>query len=222
MNSSITFERWIKAVFDHPVTELEWYWDDDVDLWTEAEWKAWTPALSVDLLTQTCERSGEVLRAFSDAQVNQGWRFLFIDEYWFNVLDGSVLWPDRKRCIRSIYTLFEHCFAPRCSPHLSHLDERSANPLNSVCYMWWDRFPAYGQPQDPARAEVDSKFLDVMRRTLNLNSSACRESALHGLGHWSIDYAEATTIIDDFLIRTPNLSRALKEYALQARVGAVQ
>ena len=50
---------------------------------------------------------------------------------------------------------------------------------------------------------------------------ACRESALHGLGHWQIYYHEATQLIDDFLRITPNLRVELVRYAESARRGHV-
>lgn len=214
----ITFEKWIGYVFDHPAAKPEWYWDEDAEYWDG-------PAeVTVKFLTQTFEHSGDVLLPFSDAQVNQGLWFLAspsCSDYMFAVLDETVPWPDRRQCIRSIYTLFEECFAKRCSPHLSHLDEPGANPLNSVCYMWWDIFPAYGQPDNPARAEVDSEFLNVMEKTLYLDSDACCESALHGLGHWQLYYPETVAIIDGFLAQRPQLRSDLERYPLRARVGSV-
>lgn len=220
----VGFENWIKFVFDHPVTDPAWYWDDDF-YWQE-NYKDWTAATTVNLLTETFMRSGEVLLAYSDAQVNQGLNYLVSSScsiWMHDVFDESVSWPDRRNCIRSISTLFEQCFAKRCSPHSSHLNERKANPLNSVCYMWWDVFPYVGRPNDPTHAEIDAEFLRVIKQTLYLDSDACCESALHGLGHWQMHYPDETTsIIDEFLASRPRLRRGLKSYALQAQEGDIE
>src|SRR5439155_17455989 len=105
--------------------------------------------------------------------------------------------------IASIESLFEKLFARVCTDHLSHLDRRdvpaSVNPINVVCYMWWDLFPRLDEPDDPSWRELDETILDVLRGILSLSSIACRESALHGLGHWYVlspDRVE--TIVDEF------------------------
>ncbi len=61
-----------------------------------------------------------------------------------------------------------------------------------------------------------------MRRTLDLSSDACRESALHGLGHWHLEYPQQVeAIIDRFLDSHPDLRSELKAYARAARKGRV-
>jgi hypothetical protein len=61
--------------------------------------------------------------------------------------------------------------------------DASMNPLNSICYMWWDIFPTMGQTDNEAYHQRDQLLLNVIRKTLDLDSDACREGALHGLGH---------------------------------------
>jgi hypothetical protein len=70
---------------------------------------------------------------------------------------------------------------------------------------------------------VDAEFLEVMRQALALPHDACRESALHGLGHWHRAYPSQTTgIIDEFLARNGDVRDELRSYALAARCGCVQ
>ena len=126
-----------------------------------------------------------------------------------------------------MFTLFERFFAPRCSSHLSQLDTQGTDtsaisPLNMICYMWWDLLPIYGKPEEPERAEFDATCLEVMRLTLDLDSDACRESALHGLGHWSYIYPqEVKAIIDAWLSRHPSITDDLSAYAFAARRGHI-
>jgi hypothetical protein len=172
----------------------------------------------------------------------------------------SVPWDARKRGLLSIGTLYERLFAPVCTNYLGHLGGglESPDPLNAICYMWWDIFPHHGKhggevPQEPApRGEdreaqrelrrarsadraaveerlvvqrlrsVDNVILYVMARTLRLESEACREGVLHGLGHWHGTYPERTeAIIDAWLSEQPRISQELREYAMAARIGHI-
>jgi hypothetical protein len=125
-------------------------------------------------------------------------------------------------------------------------------PLNSSCYMWWDLFPTWGGDAAPERASswgtsqrarrkleragghpagprsdetlrtVDEAILAVLERTLRIDSEACREGALHGLGHWSRRYPErSAAIVDAWLGTAPPISPELRRYAESARAGCV-
>ena len=219
---NLTFEEWLAYVFDHPVPvgqDKAWYWDFDADEWDE------NPADVIRFLTQAFENVETVFQPYSDAQLNQ--RLWYIannscSNHMFALLDTSLPWPERQRCIYSIHQLYEQCFAKRCSPHLSHLDEAGANPLNGICYMWWDIIPIYGKPEDPARKELDQAILQLMESTLQLDSIACRESALHGLGHWQRKYPERVgEIINNFSMAQRDLPKALDDYMGNAFTGYV-
>ncbi len=218
---NLTFDLWLTYVFDHPVNDVKqaWYWDMDRDWWEE------DAADTIRFLTQAFENAAVVLQPYSDAQLNQGLWFLVdnsCSDHMFALLDDSVSWPARQRCIYSIYQLFEQCFAKRCTPHLSHFDESGAGPLNAVCYMWWDIIPIYGKPHDPTRKEMDHDILQVLESTLQLDSLACRESALHGLGHWQHYYPERVgEIIDKFSMMYRELPEKLHAYMLNAYTGYV-
>ena len=77
-------------------------------------------------------------------------------------------------------------------------------------------------PAVDALRGIDDAILHVMARTLRLESEACRESALHGLGHWHRAHPDRTTrIIDGWLAGAPRISPELRQYALGARRGCV-
>ena len=218
----LSFEGWLTYVFDHPVpvkNEQAWYWGIDREWWDE------NAADSIQFMTQAFENAAMVFEPYSQARLNQGLWFLASNacsNHMFALMDESVPWPDRQRCIASIHQLFEQCFARRCSPHLSHVDEPGASPLNLVCYMWWDIIPIAGRPADPAWREFDHAILNVMESTLQLDSISCRESALHGLGHWQHEYPERVgEIIDKFSMKKPVLPEKLRAYMLNAYVGYV-
>jgi hypothetical protein len=88
--------------------------------------------------------------------------------------------------------------------------------------MWWDILPVDGAPHDQTRREFDAAALEVMEAILRLDSLPCRESALHGLGHWARCYpGRARQIIDAFLGRQAGLPAELVAYARRAGNGHV-
>jgi hypothetical protein len=219
--TNLTFEEWLIYVFDRPVNDSmpEWYWDLDADWWRGSSLQI------IEFVTQAFEHAGRLLQPYSDAQLDQGLWFIVSNgcsDYMFALLDPGVSWPARQRCVRSMHNLFAECFAKRCTPHLSHLDEPGASPLNMVCYMWWDILPIGAQPNDPDHAGLDREILAVMESTLHLDSVPCQESALHGLGHWQHYYPQRVgEIIDTFLRSQKNLREELRTYAMSAASGCV-
>ncbi len=213
-----SLEEWIEHVFDHPVTNPAWHWEPDSPRWQGSSEQI------ASHIAETFERSGQVLACFSDEQLNQGFWFLVNSScsgYMYSIVDPGVPFSLRIRALRSFVLLFEQIMAVRCSGHLSHLDEQGANDLNSACYMWWDILPIDGCPQETTRAEFDAEVLVVLKQLLVIPQDACRESTLHGLGHWSIHYPSVAGIIDEFLSSTPNLRPELIAYAKRAKTGAV-
>ena len=62
-----------------------------------------------------------------------------------------------------------------------------------------------------------------MEFALGLESVACRESALHGLGHWSGDYPDFVHgLFDRFIETNPGERPDLITYAKNAREGSIQ
>ena len=216
----VNFAQWLDFLFDHPVTEPAWHWSTEADQW------GGSPAETVSHLTRTFRESGTALLKYSDAQLKQGFWYLVdpgCSDIAFSLVDSKVPEKLRLEAIESIGDLFEYCFARRCSDHLSHLDEPGANPLNASCYMWWDILPIHGKPEEPARRQTDIAILLVLERTLRLESEACRESALHGLGEWQCYYPlNVERIVDGFIWHNRKIRASLRNYAYAARHGDVQ
>lgn len=220
------YQEWIKRVFDHPVTDPEWYLAE-----THEEF-ACTDEDAVILIEQTFTHAGTDLASFSDAQVDHG--------LWYLVgaagsQPASALWnrsvplDDRLRAIRSIYDLYTNSFASRCTQTLGHLNEPSSE-LNSICYMFWDLFwdlfrfrftypPVYKETQ-VEQALMDAGF-SVLTDILSIPHRACREGALHGLGHMARQYPERVGDIIDRFLAANELDKPLDVYARNAREGAV-
>jgi hypothetical protein len=217
MTTDLSLDAWIRYVFDHPVADPAWHFDID------APYHELSAADSARLIAETFEQSGALLRSFTDAQLNQGFWFLVnsgSSDYLCCLTDASVSWPARRRTLRSFVPLFRDLMATRCAPTLSHLDERGATPLNSACYMWWDLLPVgweAGRTPEPIHAEM----LIVLGELLALPHDACRESALHGLGHLALFHPEAVRVIDVFLSATGGVRPEVLAYARQARTGCI-
>ena len=219
--SALSFEQWLAHVFDHPAADdrLEWYFDPGSDGWDGP------PPTTIQFLTRAFEDAAHLFEPYSDNQLNQGLWYLASNacsNHMLALLDERVPWLHRQRCLRAMVALYRQCFNPRCTPTLGHLDEQPANPLNRVCYMWWDILPVAGQPDVPARQAFDQECLQVMAATLALPNAACQESALHGLGHWAMYYPQpVAALVNAYLQNNPEIRGPLKQYALAARSGAV-
>ncbi len=214
-----SFEEWLSHVFDHQPQKGSWWWNEDA-----IDWAA-PPSDTVAFMTKTFEETASVFKPFSEAQLSDGLYYISNEscsDISSALLDESVPSVARKNTIKAIKNLYTDFFAARCSPILSHLDEKSDSPLNEVCYMWWDVFPYRFISQSAARAELGGECLAVMEFAIGLDSVACRESALHGLGHWAKDYPDLVRrVIDDFIKMNPNERPELLAYAQRAREGGV-
>lgn len=210
---------WLKRVFDHPVRRPGWYGD------INAAVGRMPPKRVVQHLTWLFRDPVTHLEPFTSAQIAQGLWYLVdnsCSNTMFPLVGLEVPWEARRECIRAIPRLFSTLFAVRCSEGLSHRNEAGENPLNGVCYMWWDLLPAHGRANEPAYANRDCEFLGAMEQILFLGSMACQESALHGLGHWRLDYPRCVeAAIDRFLQEHPRIRPELRRYAENARIGYV-
>lgn len=215
----VSLSQWIAYIFDHPVADPAWHFSVDSPLLDPG------PTRVAELIAETFEAAGTLLQPFSDAQLNQAFWFLVnsgSSDYMFCLSNPSVPWPLRRRALRSFVPLFRQVMARRCSPVLSHLDEPAASPLNSACYMWWDIIPLSGSPDwDRLDAALTEEVLAVLSELVEIPHDACRECALHGLGHWALFHPRAASIIDAFLARAHGPRPELLAYATQARSGHI-
>lgn len=220
---NLSFEDWVEHCFSHevPLHGSAWYFDLGSDLW----WGS--PAETVGHITRLFEDPEPPLAFFSDAQIAQGLDYIINNaagDLLASIREPSLPIDTRLRCARSIARVYDRLFAPRCTPHLSHLNrgDMPVGSLNTLCYMWWDTVPALATPDDPNHAAMDGAMLDLWRHALGLDSIACQESALHGLGHWTRhDRTAVDAIVDAYLKSRPGLSPELIAYARAAKSGCV-
>jgi hypothetical protein len=220
--TDLSFDAWIEHAFAPAVRigRNAWFFDDDCPWWDPP------PSVAVAHITRLFEDPVPPLQWFADAQIAQGLTYLFSisatgGKDWLS--DPTTPLDQRVACVRSIFTLFEQLFAPRCTNDLAFMSMQAGAPLNGVCYMWWDEFIAIAQPGDRHFDTLHEAALDVMAATLQLQSPACQEAALHGLGHWHLQFPKRTEeIIAAYLATNPGLDPKLTVYARSAQSGCVQ
>jgi hypothetical protein len=218
--ANLSYDAWIEHAFGHEVRfgRNPWYFDEDPDWWDP------DPATAVDYLTRLFIETGRSLPFFSDAQIAQGFTYLLSisasgDRGW--LYSRAMPTEARLQCIRSTYCVFADLFAVRCSPSLGHLSEEGT-PLNTCCYMWWDEFPCIALPDDPDSELLHHAAIDAMSRILALDSPACQEAALHGLGHWARQRPQQVeAAVDAYLGNGLEKRVELEAYARSARCGCV-
>lgn len=222
---NLSFDGWIHYIFDHPVREPEWFWDDEKDFWDPLK----QPAITVQYVTQAFEKPlDSFASSYSDAQINQGLWYMLSNScsnHMSPLKDEHVPLTARLRALKAMSVVFELVFLPRCSGNLGHLNEEASppNPLDSVCYMWWDILPIHGASAGPDTIPTANAILEVIEYTLGLGSDSCRESALHGLGHWhSYDPQRIEEMVSRFLDENKDIRPELAAYARRARKGQVQ
>ncbi len=219
-----TIELWVKYTFEERPYEEGWDPNKEYDLY---DWEV-NEQLEVEYIAEFFASPVEYLTAYTDEQIDKA-LWILINESepdLYEFFNEELPLELRIRAVHNMYNVFEQLFFPRCT-HITNAPKIESelseiNPLNSICFMWWDIIPMYGKSGKPNREVLDQPCIDVMEKTLQLDSIACQESALHGLGHWKLAYPERiVAIIDNFLESNENLAPDLRNYALAARTGRI-
>lgn len=137
------------------------------------------------------------------------------------ILDPSQ-GSQRFEFMDSVRGLYANGFVRFCSRHFGHLDRgpEPPRPLNSACYMLWD-MDGIECPAINGDKELLDASIDVLSFALRLESWACQESALHGLGHLAMKFPNRTTSVIESYLRRDDHPPELKMYAQSALAGCV-
>ncbi len=197
--SELSFEQFVDFIFDHPVTEPAWYQTD------ERDFSFGSGSVTVKNLIALFREPEFLFQRYATEQIEQG--FWFISEWLCLVRFRGLLWEKRiplelrVELVESMFDLFNRFF--------------SVNPLENICFMWWDiiaygYYMENGKPEDEDGAKIQQAMFKTLRRILELDSEECQKSALHGLGH--LKHPETKKTITDFL-RRHIVSQELKDHA---------
>src|SRR5690349_21602688 len=123
-NRYLTFEQWLDAVFNHPLTDPEWYFSDEADNAKLLMLESSYPSILLEYVTQTFEEIGRLPQLFSDGQIAAGLQYIIhpaCSSVVYAMLDLriDVDLAARIQCIEAIYTVYEQLFAIHCSPELA-------------------------------------------------------------------------------------------------------
>ncbi|MCB9844607.1 MAG: hypothetical protein H6811_01275 [Phycisphaeraceae bacterium] len=221
------FEVWIGYVFDHHVTDTKraWYWKRDL-----ADRARLDARTGLKYVTRMFTKPEPLINSFSPNQIGQGLEFICgasFDGCLETARTTSLPAEDRVALIDSIFPLYQRLFRRICDARLQHVQEvddpdPARNRANAICFMFWDTAPIWPRENTTDDRHIAAACLRVMERTLTIDHLACREGALHGLGHFQrLRPTEVESIIDRFLAANPWLHDDLRAYAESARKGAV-
>jgi hypothetical protein len=215
--TDVSYEQWLDETFGRAVTGESY----PAFVHRDEEPPPVSDGTALGHLTRLFESAEQSLRYYSDHQIACGlWELGPGDSHC--VYNRGIPIEDRLRLVGSVETFFRDVFDKRCLPKLAHLDKDHTEPLNGICYMWWEVITWGWATGDPDAERLTAKDLDVMESVLNLPNPACKESALHGLGHVARHSNRALAIIDQFLAGQPDVSAELLQYARAARTGCIQ
>jgi hypothetical protein len=214
----MNINEFTQYLYKRSVDGTEWYFSgehEDPDLQKDQ---------LVQLAAQAFNNVAKAANQFDEKQVCMGLRYLINPSCGpipYLYLDTSIDFSIRSNAIVSMQAVFRNLFANLSGEHgLYRTSGGSPLSYRETCYMWWDIFPRHGVPRRSDMEETDTVICQTISSILEIDSLACQESALHGLGHWfSSRPDEVAETIKSFL---PHAPVALKEYAIDAMQGRVQ
>jgi hypothetical protein len=214
------YQTWLRHLFDHPEDRPEWLFEPD------HEFLRISPRALTAHVLRLFEAPALLMSHYSDGQIASGLQYLINNACGGDIrliCHPEVAQADRLEFAARVDRVYWQIFGARCAPALGHLSEGADQPLNMLCYMWWDTITLDRIGDDRLDAEFDAALIEAMGRTLQIPHAACQEGALHGLGHWGGRAPErARALIDAWLAGNRAARPELKNYALAARGGCVQ
>lgn len=212
------YQSWLAHLFDHPDDDPEWFFAPGFELIEIS------PQVLTAHVLRLFEAPALLMSHYSDRQIASGLKYLIDNACGGDirlVSHAAVPQDDRLALAGRIDRVYAQIFAARCRPVLGHLSE-SWEPLEILCYMWWDSIVLDATGNDQRDREFFAALIEAMGRILAIPHAACQEGALHGLGHWR-EHAPARceALIDAYLAGNRAARPELVDYARAARCGCV-
>lgn len=219
----MSYEVWVEQVFDHPVDQRNGggWWDDEAPDFSEV---LADPARTLAYLTRLFRDGAALKSRYTRGQIGQGFWFLMCgacSDFARVLFNESLPWEDRRAGVEATGDLFETLMVPLYGDHLEPRSDETNDDRWNSCFMWWDLWPIWPGNDTEEHRRLRETGLGVLERILSLPSEACRESALHGLGHWHSFAAERTEPIVRAFLAKETMSDPLRAYAEAAADGNV-
>ena len=233
-----SFDEWVNYCFTQGHGDFSGTSSDDEEVVQarEARFFSMGPSLLTTYLTTLFESPSFVAERYTDNQIAEATWFLFGCGSGFigDMRRGAVRQDLQVRCVRSITTLYTDLFDRVCGRHGTDPDSdlRDTSEVDGAVYMMWDMDHLEGMVMFPEKGpHLVEPGIEVLESVLRrCRTSACRVSALHGIGHiycihnYQGDKAIAArlrALVDAFTERD-DLPEWLRDYAAHAREGYVQ
>ncbi len=124
----------------------------------------------------------------------------------------------RVQGIRQMKLLYRNYFDRYCRTPVSSIGNDYDGQLGFTCYMLWDIFVLYPGSASPA---MTAAALEVMSDALTRTNEQSLVSALHGLGHWSLEVPQASTVVRQWMRKPTTDNREILDYAAEAATGYI-
>lgn len=241
MNSSdvVEFDEWVDYCFTHGRADFMGTSgdSDDVQNAREKKYLSLKPVVVTEYLIRLFESPSFVIDRYSDDQIAEATWFIFgnASEYLHDARSDEVPPDMQVRCIRSLMTLYKDLYDRVCGRRGTDYDTdlRSTDDVDGAVYMIWDMDCLEGAIMFPKRGAIlVEPCLEVLETVLRKSrTSACRISALHGIGHIGSHYAstdQSSWIVQrlqrtvDAFLQRQDIPEWVRDYALCARNGVVQ
>ena len=213
----MTYEEFVEFLYQRHEDDKEWYFAEG---FMPPELNSETQVL---FATQIFKNAEAYAKTFTERQFCLGLNYLInpaASWHCYSYLESSVDEAVRLSVFDSMYDVFSLVFDQRCRETVSNRADLPSATYSYMCYMWWDVFPRHGIPFESYLQETDRTIQSLLARLLTLESVACKESALHGLGHW---HAAFSDFVEETIARASlQIPESLKEYAKRAGTGDVQ
>lgn len=169
----------------------------------------------------------------SDQIADATWFIFGVGSEFFHALRSESVPADLQvRAYLAMKTMYTDLFDRICGRGVSQPDDELEDAIDTAVYMIWDMGTVDSPVSFPeGHPHLVEPSLEVLHHALlTCRTLACRESALHGLGHTIMMHDRGKHIviaescrgmIDEFL-SLPDLPRHLREYAAAAREGLIQ
>jgi hypothetical protein len=187
-----SFDEWVEYCFTDGYRDFCGWADepDDVVTAREERYHTFAPRTITSYLTRLFESPGFIADRYTDEQIADATWFIFgssASSYIHDARSPGVPREEQVRCLASVATMYTRLFDRVCGERGSNPDEdlREKTRLDGAVYMIWDMGGVEGTVLFPGRLpHLEKPGIEVLETILTeCRTSACRTSALHGIGH---------------------------------------
>jgi hypothetical protein len=226
------FQEWAEYCFTLGQEDFRRYSTDDEAESRSQRFHELDDRTTVEYLTRLFEAPEWIADKYTDQQIADGTWFIFGVGSDYLTSRTGVPPDDAVRCWRAISNLYVQLFDRVCGRRGTDPDAKLDLRVDTAVYMIWDMGHLELSAMFPENApHLFEPAIQILETALfRCRTAACRQSALHGLGHVAgthegKDHPEVVArvlgMIDSFLQRT-DVPAWLREYAEQARATSIQ